>query len=141
MQRLLDDREAAREREENADLDLARRACARAENPWRGNQRAARQQSIPHKPASVDRHHSAPLCVRHALCPGTPHRSRRSTLFHTEKTSRSDRSPKTQLRRRRFSTPQNKKARRILTDPSGYLARARPATLMVRRMSRNITRL
>jgi len=36
--------------------------------------------------------------------------------------------------------PQNKKARQILTDLSGYLARARLATLMVRRVSRNITR-
>jgi hypothetical protein len=37
--------------------------------------------------------------------------------------------------------PQNKKARPILADLSGYLAGARPATLMVRRMSRYITRL
>jgi hypothetical protein len=37
--------------------------------------------------------------------------------------------------------PQNKKARQILADLSGYLAGAEPATSMVRRTSRYITRL
>jgi acetyl-CoA carboxylase carboxyltransferase component len=36
--------------------------------------------------------------------------------------------------------PQNKKARQILADPSGYLAVAEPASSMVRRKSRYITR-
>jgi hypothetical protein len=36
--------------------------------------------------------------------------------------------------------PQNKKARQILADLSGYLAVAEPATSMVRRKSRCITR-
>jgi hypothetical protein len=36
--------------------------------------------------------------------------------------------------------PQNKKARPILADLSGCLANAKPATLMVWRISRNMTR-
>src|SRR5262249_59048570 len=64
MQRLLDDREPAGQREEHADLDLARRLHAGLKDPWRGDDRAAREQTIPEKPASVDRHNSAPLVCR-----------------------------------------------------------------------------
>src|SRR5262249_42078531 len=87
-------------------------------------------QTIPEKPASVDRHNSAPLVCRRTNPFAPKH------VVTNRKVSRSDRSPKTRPRPRRFTIRKKQKARQILADLSGYLAGAGPATSMVRRMLR-----